>query len=235
MTALPWLEPSSQFPPIHTALDEPNGLLAAGGDLSPEMLLRAYRHGIFPWYSDGQPILWWSPDPRCVIHRDHLHISRSLRKHQRRHAWQVTFDQCFEEVVKACAQRGPEEGTWITPEMHSAYCALHRLGHAHSIEVWDAGRLVGGLYGIAIQSCFFGESMFSRASNASKIAFWALCEQLHRWHYQLIDCQIENPHLMRLGAQTLPREEFSTLLQAGLNARPHHTEWKFDPDLFSNV
>ncbi len=235
MSALPWLEHSSQFPPIESALQEPNGLLAAGGDLSPEMLLRAYKSGIFPWYSEDQPILWWSPDPRCIIRREWMHISKSLRKHQRRHRWQVTFDKCFDQVIQACATRGPDEGTWITPDMQDAYCTLHRLGHAHSVEVWNGDQLLGGLYGVGMHSCFFGESMFSHASNASKIAFWALCEQLGRWEYALIDCQIENPHLLSLGARPVARSAFAQQLRAGLSKPAQHSEWKFDPDLFSNV
>ena len=235
MSMLPWLESPQDFPPINEALDDPNGLLAAGGDLSLEMLQAAYRRGIFPWYSEGQPILWWSPDPRCIIDYDHLHISRSLRKHVRRTKWTLSFDTSFESVIFACTQRGPKEGTWITPEMQSAYLALHEAGYAHSIEVRDGDRLIGGLYGVAMGSCFFGESMFSHESNASKVAFWALCKQLHRWHYQLIDCQMENPHLMSMGAYNISRPDFQNKLTKGLKAQPKHTRWRFDSDLLSNV
>ncbi len=197
--------PPEAFPDAELALREPNGLLAAGGDLSPQRLVAAYRRGIFPWYGDDQPILWWTPDPRTVLVPEAVRISRSLRKTLNKGIFEVTMDTAFEEVVAACAApRGDDQGTWITREMYNAYNRLHRLGWARSVECWRHGELVGGLYGVAIGRVFFGESMFSRESDASKVALVHLC----RMDYELIDCQIESDHLFRLGAQTMPRAQF---------------------------
>ena len=212
---LPWLssDPSSPFPPVQTALRDPDGLLAAGGDLQPERLLNAYRHGIFPWYSDDQPILWWSPDPRTIFRTDGVHLSRRFRRQLRHNGWIAKADTAFAEVVDACAgmPRPGQDGTWITDEMRDAYLALHRLGHAHSVEVFDAvgdGGLVGGIYGVAVGRMFFGESMVSLASGGSKAALAALARRLHEWEWPLIDAQVENPHLLRTGAETWPRDRF---------------------------
>ncbi|MDZ7754446.1 MAG: leucyl/phenylalanyl-tRNA--protein transferase [Gammaproteobacteria bacterium] len=197
--------PPETFPDAELALREPNGLLAAGGDLSPQRLVAAYRRGIFPWYGDDQPILWWTPDPRTVLLPGTLRISRSLRKTLNRGIFEVTLDTAFEQVIAACAApRGDDDGTWITREMFYAYNRLHRLGWAHSVECRQYGQLVGGLYGVGIGRVFFGESMFSRVSDASKVALVHLC----RMNYELIDCQIESDHLFRLGAQTMPRAQF---------------------------
>ena len=183
--------------------------MAAGGDLSPQRLINAYRHGIFPWFSDGDPILWWSPDPRTVLFPDQLRVSRSLRKRLRQRPFGVTLDRDFTAVIHACAApRDGTNGTWIVPEMVAAYTTLHRLGIAHSVEVWDDGRLVGGLYGVANGRAFFGESMFSRATDASKIALVHLCRQLVERGFRIIDCQMRTEHLMSLGAVELPRPRF---------------------------
>ncbi|BBO72801.1 leucyl/phenylalanyl-tRNA--protein transferase [Desulfosarcina widdelii] len=196
------------FPPPHLAIKE--GLLAVGGDLSVERLLLAYRSGIFPWYSEGEPILWWSPDPRLVLYPDELKISRSLRKVIKRKRFHITFDQDFEAVITGCAEakRSYGEGTWITEEMKSAYIELHHLGYAHSVEAWQEEKLVGGLYGIAMGRAFFGESMFSRVSNASKVAFVSLVQTLQKKHFTIIDCQVRTDHLMRFGAREVTRKVF---------------------------
>lgn len=210
------LDPESEdcvFPDVTQALREPNGLLAVGGRLSPHCLLRAYRRGIFPWYSEEQPILWWSPDPRMVLFPDELRISRSLRKILRRGIYRVSVDRAFPEVIAACAApRRDEPGTWITAEMEAAYCRLHRQGWAHSVEVWAGDELVGGLYGVAIGRIFFGESMFHRRSDASKVALVTLVERLRQWGYGLIDCQVATAHLASLGAREIPRARFVSLL-----------------------
>lgn len=208
MSLIPWLEDLT-FPPVEEAMDDPNGLLAAGGDLSPERLLRAYRQGIFPWFDDDQPILWWSPDPRAVLFPSDIHISRSLAKRLRRGDFHFSFDRCFEDVVAACAApRQYSPGTWITDDMAEAYAALHDLGVAHSLEVWQGDVLVGGLYGVSLGKLFFGESMFSRVTDASKAAFVALAKQCEAWNFALIDCQIANPHLSSMGATDISRHEF---------------------------
>ncbi len=196
------------FPPPHLAIKE--GLLAVGGDLSVERLVLAYRNGIFPWYSEGEPILWWSPDPRLVLYPEDLRISKSLRKVIKRKLFNITCDKTFESVIQACAQtkRSYGEGTWITNEMKAAYYKLHRQGYAHSVEAWRHGELAGGLYGISIGRAFFGESMFSRISNASKVAFVTLVEYLKRRRFTLIDCQVRTDHLIRFGAIELPRKLF---------------------------
>ncbi len=216
---------SLSFPPLEKALHTPNGLLAVGGDLSAERLIQAYRHGCFPWYQAGQPILWWAPDPRTVLLPHELHISRSLRKTLRRESYQVTFDRDFSAVIQACAApRDYADGTWITPEMQTAYRELHRLGVAHSVEVWQDGTLVGGLYGLAIGQLFFGESMFSRADNASKVGFATLVKRLEQWGFVLIDCQMPTQHLQSLGARSIPRSEFSSYLQSYLD-RSSTADW----------
>lgn len=220
-----------RFPPVEAAT--PEGLLAIGGDLRPERLLEAYRHGIFPWYSDDQPILWWSPDPRTVLFPAKLKISRSLRKTLRQGKFRVSFDQAFGEVMRACAGgRGNQPpGTWITPEMLDAYTRLHTLGHAHSVEVRDDGQLVGGLYGVALGAAFFGESMFSRATDASKVAFAHLVRQLEAWGYTLVDCQVASAHLFSLGAEEIPRAEFLARLAAALARPGRPAPWRFDDDI----
>jgi leucyl/phenylalanyl-tRNA---protein transferase len=218
-----------QFPPAEQASRE--GLLAVGGDLRPRRLLEAYRGGIFPWYNEGQPILWWSPDPRAVLFPDRLKISHSLRKTLRSTKFQVTMDERFDEVIRACAaprRKHADNGTWITRAMRDAYCELHRLGYAHSVETWHAGRLVGGLYGVALGAAFFGESMFSRMSDASKVALVRGVQQLQRWGYTLVDCQLSSPHLERMGAQAIPRGEYLALLRAALGRRGHDGRWRFD-------
>jgi leucyl/phenylalanyl-tRNA--protein transferase len=204
-------DPDSAFPSADAALRQPDGLLAIGGDLSPQRLLNAYRHGIFPWYSEGQPILWWTPDPRMVFRTDRVRLSTRFRRELRLSRWQVRADTAFSSVMEACATtlRPGQDGTWITDEMQAAYRELHRLGHAHSIEVFDdADRLVGGLYGVAIGRMFFGESMYSGESGGSKIALAALALRLRMWGWPLIDAQVENPHLYSLGAETWPRALF---------------------------
>ena len=201
--------PANAFPDPELALDEPNGLLAVGGDLGPRRLLYAYRHGIFPWFSEGQSILWWSPDPRAILWPDSLRMSRTLRRTLRRGAFTVTTNTAFDQVVRGCAApRAGQDGTWITSRMAAAYGRLHRVGHAHSVECWRGTHLLGGLYGIAIGRVFFGESMFSRATDASKVAIAHLCTL----GFGLIDCQIPNPHLTRLGALDMDRRRFCALL-----------------------
>ncbi|MBA1324114.1 leucyl/phenylalanyl-tRNA--protein transferase [Pseudomonas plecoglossicida] len=216
---LTWLTRDSlTFPPLTKALQEPNGLLAAGGDLSPERLVQAYRHGCFPWFQDGQPILWWSPDPRTVLFPDELHVSRSLAKLIRQQRYQVSFDTDFETVIAACAApRDYADGTWITDPMRAAYCELHRRGFAHSVEVRENGELVGGLYGLAMGRLFFGESMFSRADNASKVGFVTLVEHLRAAGFVLIDCQMPTNHLHSLGARAISRESFAEHLARHLD------------------
>nr|VFK03575.1 MAG: leucyl/phenylalanyl-tRNA--protein transferase [Candidatus Kentron sp. H]VFK04081.1 MAG: leucyl/phenylalanyl-tRNA--protein transferase [Candidatus Kentron sp. H]VFK06730.1 MAG: leucyl/phenylalanyl-tRNA--protein transferase [Candidatus Kentron sp. H] len=201
--------PPSTFPDPMDALTDPNGLLAVGGDLQPARLLLAYRHGIFPWYSEGEPILWWSPDPRAVLFPEHIRISRSLRKTLRQGRFRITRDRCFADVIRGCAApRANQPGTWITERMQKAYIRLHELGHAHSVECWKEGALAGGLYGVALDEVFFAESMFSRVRDASKVALVALCQQ----NYRLIDCQFLTEHLARLGAMAISRERFLALL-----------------------
>jgi leucyl/phenylalanyl-tRNA--protein transferase len=205
--------PASPFPPIHQALESPNGLLAWGGDLSPERLLRAYRAGIFPWYTDGEPLLWWSPAPRCVVLPGEVYLSRRTRRRYNSGQFRLTADTAFTDVLAACAgPRKSEQGTWITAEMAQAYRELHQLGHAHSVEVWENTKLVGGIYGLALGSMFFGESMFSHRNDASKLALVALCRQLQAWDYGLLDCQVGNPHLFRMGAKKIARTAFEQIL-----------------------
>jgi leucyl/phenylalanyl-tRNA--protein transferase len=203
----------SDFPDVERALRDPDGLLAIGGALSPERILDAYRRGIFPWYSQGQPILWWSPNPRCVLEPTALRISRSLRKTLKKRPFRVTFNQAFSAVIKACSEprrAGPE--TWITAEVLRAYTTLHEAGHAVSVECWTGENLVGGLYGLSIGRVFFGESMFSRANDASKVALVHLAQALREHGYRLLDCQIHSQHLQSLGATPMPRPLFSSVL-----------------------
>lgn len=227
MSNLPWLETNEEFPPVEQALRDPDGLLAAGADLSPERLIHAYSKGIFPWFSEDQPILWWSPDPRCVIFPGQAHISKSLKKHIRQKQPKLSFNRAFPEVIRHCARWGSNDGTWITEEMEDAYYELHQLGIAQSVEVWEGDQLVGGLYGLALGRCFFGESMFSLKPNASKVAFVGLSQQLHEWGYAIIDCQVENPHLLTLGAKCIDRSEFLSILNSNVGVRPNHSEWTF--------
>lgn len=224
---LTWLQRTSlDFPPLERALREPNGLLAAGGDLSAERLISAYRHGCFPWFSEGQPLLWWSPDPRTVLFPEEFHLSRSLAKLIRQQRYQVTFDQNFSAVIDGCA--GPRtyaDGTWITASMRAAYLELHRQGLAHSVEVWECNELVGGLYGLAMGQLFFGESMFSRADNASKVGFATLVKALRHWGFVLIDCQMPTQHLQNFGARPISRETFASYLRRHLD-RPSSARWQ---------
>jgi len=238
MTAPYWLNPydPADFPDVALALRDPDGLLAVGGDLSVERLLAAYQRGIFPWYSGDQPILWWSPDPRSVLFPDKLHVSRSLRKVLRKQEYKITFDTAFAEVIRACSQpRAGDPGTWITDEMQQAYIRLHQAGYAHSIEIWLNGKLVGGLYGIAIGKVFFGESMFSRVTDASKVAFVFLVRQLQRWQFGVIDCQIQSAHLDQFGAELIPRSEFTMLLNQFCNQTGLGGLWTIDVDLESDI
>ena len=214
MIRISWLSPTNTlFPPPNTALDEPNGLLAAGGDLTPYRILAAYHQGIFPWFNPNEPILWWSPDPRTVVFPQNLHISKSLRKTLRKGTYRVSFDTCFTRVMRACAEtRADAAGTWIGEDIIAGYSALHKRGLAHSVEVWQDNELVGGLYGMALGKIFYGESMFSRADNASKVGFAHLVRQLIAWDFQLIDCQVASDHLFSLGAVEITREEFQKFL-----------------------
>ena len=209
------------FPPVSEALDDPQGLLAVGGDLSVSRLLHAYQCGIFPWFSDHDPILWWAPSPRMVINPHQIHISKSMAKVIRKTPFIVTFDHAFERVVKACGSTPRADQTsvesWITQDMQHAYTQLYRRGYAHSVEVWHGGELVGGLYGVALGQMFFGESMFSRADNASKIAFIHLAQRIAQWGFVLIDCQMHTPHLASLGAQEIPMAEFENYLEKNLS------------------
>ncbi len=235
---IPWLTGNAPFPPVERALRSPNGLLAAGGDLSAPRLLEAYRHGIFPWFNPGEPALWWSPDPRMVLIPGEFKISRSLAKVLRNAAYEVRCDTAFEQVMRNCAApRGEQGGTWINEDMIAAYRALHELGYAHSVETWIDGHLAGGLYGVSIGRMFYGESMFSHASNASKIALAHLAGQLERWQADhptkgMIDCQMNTSHLASLGAREIPRSEFIARLQELINCEPVK-RWQFDADLFT--
>jgi leucyl/phenylalanyl-tRNA--protein transferase len=229
---IPWLRSSDPFPPPSHALREPNGLLAAGGDLAAPRLLDAYRRGIFPWYSEGEPVLWWSPDPRMILIPGRLAVSRSLRKRLRRGDYAVRTDTSFEYVMRACAEpRDGQDGTWISRDMIQAYAALHQAGYAHSVESWSDGALVGGLYGVSIGRVFFGESMFTRRSDASKVALVHLVRQLERWSFGLIDCQMSTPHLESLGAQEIARADFMRRLQELVNYPTQKGPWRFDDDL----
>lgn len=225
---IPWLSDiPERFPPVGLALTEPNGLLAAGGDLSPRRLMAAYRQGIFPWYAPGDPILWWSPDPRMVLFPDQFHISHSLHKTLRRGTYRVRLDRSFAQVLTACATtpRNGQQGTWIVPEMQAAYRHLHELGLAHSVEAWEGDTLVGGLYGVALGRVFYGESMFSHRTDASKVAAAYLARFLERRGFRLIDCQMHTPHLASLGARLIPRQEFVALLESHTGDGPPAGLW----------
>ncbi len=229
---IPWLTKNSPFPSVDTALRTPNGLLAAGGELNPEQILAAYERGIFPWFNPDEAILWWSPDPRMVLFPERFKISHSFTKVLRNTHYQVRTDSAFERVMRACAApRAGAHGTWISEEMITAYCALHGLGYAHSVEVWCDEELIGGLYGISIGRMFYGESMFSRQSNASKIALAHLAKQLQRWQFGMIDCQMNTPHLASLGAHEIPRSVFLQKLTELIHYAPPEP-WRFDADLF---
>lgn len=223
-------EPGAPFPDVSLAEREPNGLLAVGGDLSPQRLINAYLQGIFPWFSDGEPILWWSPDPRTVLFPDQIKISRSLRKTLKKKSFSVSFDQDFPAVINACAEpRDNSPGTWLLPEMIEAYHSQHQLGLAHSVEVWQDDMLVGGLYGMAIGKVFFGESMFSRVPDASKIALVHLSRTLQEWGYKMIDCQVYTQHLASLGAEEIPRRRFTSHLTQWCSLPGHPGSWSKFP------
>ncbi len=221
------------FPSPQLAPQE--GLLAVGGDLSQERLLLAYRMGIFPWYSKDEPIMWWSPDPRLVLYPSELKVSKSLNNTIKKRPFQVTVDQAFESVIKACAQSRTrmQEGTWIVNDMIAAYCNLHESGLAHSVETWQAGKLTGGLYGVSLGKCFFGESMFTRTSNASKVAFVALVELLKTLNFNLIDCQVTTAHLLSFGAREIPRTRFLKELEKSLESTTIKNKWSFSTNPFS--
>jgi leucyl/phenylalanyl-tRNA--protein transferase len=216
---IPWLEPDTPFPRLESAMRHPNGLLAAGADLSPARLLQAYRLGIFPWYSPDQPPLWWSPDPRMVLFPEELKVSRSLAKRLRKKDYEIRSDTAFREVMLACAStpRPDQDGTWIVPDILQGYCSLHELGYAHSIETWMDGQLMGGLYGVAIGRMFYGESMFHHVTDASKLAFVHLVRHLYKNGYGMIDCQMHTAHLASFGAREIPRNEFAGRLVEWVN------------------
>jgi leucyl/phenylalanyl-tRNA--protein transferase len=229
-----WLHPGEPFPALTEALAEPNGLLAAGGELSPERLIDAYRHGIFPWFSDGQPVLWWSPDPRMVLFPPELKIGRSLAKTLRNRCYEVRADTHFRQVIAACAEpRDGQPGTWIGDDMVAAYARLNERGIAHSIETWIDGELAGGLYGVALGRMFYGESMFTRVTDASKIALVHLVRPLARWTFGMIDCQMHTPHLASLGAREIPRAAFMLTLRELVNYSALPGRWTLDLDLIN--
>ncbi len=218
------LGPSVAFPPPSEAED---GLLAVGGDLSPERLLLAYRSGIFPWYDDELPILWHSPDPRCVLRIDRVHVGRTLRRVMAQRTYEIRFDENFEGVIRACkaTPRPGQDGTWITNDMERAYVRLHQLGYAHSVEAWEGTALVGGIYGVSLGRIFFGESMFAWRPNASKAALVALSQRLARWEFQLIDAQVSTPHTLSMGAEEWPRAKFLDVLRAELDHPTRRGSW----------
>ena len=220
---LAWLQANDPFPPVERALQAPNGLLAAGGELSMERLLEAYRRGVFPWYSGTEPVLWWSPDPRMVLYCDELKVSRSLAKSARNKGYEVRVDTAFTAVLEGCADR--PQGTWLGGDMKAAYQHLHRAGFAHSFETWLEGELVGGLYGVAIGRMFYGESMFSRETDASKVALVALVGELRAREFPLIDCQMHTPLLASLGAREIPRRTFLRELAALVNYPASAGNW----------
>lgn len=233
---IPWLDEGDPFPPVHLALRDPNGLLAAGGDLSTRRLLDAYARGIFPWFGDEDPLLWWSPDPRMVLLAGELHVSRSLRRTIRSGRYTVTLDAAFHEVMAGCAKpRADHDGTWITPEMKGAYGRLAALGHAHSVEVWSGRDLAGGLYGVALGRMFYGESMFSRRSDASKVALVHLIRQLERWGFEMVDCQMSTGHLASLGAHDIPRAEFLERVHRLVRLPAVPAPWVLDADLMETL
>lgn len=229
---LHWLDPhdpEQRFPPLHLAMREPNGLLAIGGDLSLTRLIRAYSQGIFPWYNPDEPILWWSPDPRAILVPEHLKVSRSMAKRLKKNDYAVTLDAAYAQVLDGCAApRGPGQGTWLGADMKAAYQQMYRHGYSHSLEVWREGRLIGGLYGVSVGRMFFGESMFSRQTDASKIGFYWLCRQLQTWRFKLIDCQIASAHLRTLGAVEISRERFARALHDAASMPGRTGLWRFD-------
>ena len=218
------------FPPPHFAAKE--GLLAVGGDLSRERLLLAYRSGIFPWYTEGEPLLWWSPDPRLVLYPDEVHVSKTLKKVLSKNTFRITMDREFDQIIKACAESRLEtgEGTWLVDDMIEAYCDLHKSGYAHSVEVWEGKQLAGGLYGVSLGHAFFGESMFTRVSNASNVALVTLAEYLKKLSFNLIDCQVTTAHLKRLGAREIPRATFLRELRRSMEAPTMKGRWVFSQD-----
>lgn len=227
---VPFLGPTDPFPPVDQALDDPDGLLAAGASLSTRRLVEAYRRGIFPWFNEGDPILWWSPDPRTVLHPARVHASHSLRKRLKKEAFRITIDRAFARVLEGCAAPRPGDcGTWLSAQMRRAYTALHLAGFAHSIEVWMDGELAGGIYGVALGRMFYGESMFSRRTDASKIAMVRLAAQLERWEFPMIDCQLETEHLVSLGAEAMPRRRF--VAEVGKLVTLPPAAWVMDEDL----
>jgi len=222
------------FPPVELA--SRSGILAVGGDLSPQRILAAYREGIFPWYSQDEPIIWWSPDPRFVLFPDELHIAKTMKPLLKRGDFRITFDRAFDAVIAACgAPRRKERGTWITDEMREAYGALHRMGYAHSVEAWHEDQLAGGLYGVSLGRCFFGESMFATRNNASKAAFITLVKRLKELHFSLIDCQVYTAHLKSLGARHIPRPDFMSLLQGALRSDTLQGNWNDMPEFTEKV
>jgi leucyl/phenylalanyl-tRNA--protein transferase len=227
--AIPWLAEDDPLPPVERALRRPNGLLAAGGGLSVGRLVEAYSRGCFPWFSEGEPVLWWSPDPRMVLFPAELHVPRSLARRLRRGDFTCTADTAFADVIAGCAEpRDDEGGTWICPEMIAAYERLHAAGHAHSVEAWQDGLLVGGLYGVSLGRAFFGESMYTRVPDASKAALVHLVRQLERWGYGVIDCQMRTEHLARFGAREIPRAEFLALVRGLVAQDGPQAPWRFD-------
>lgn len=229
---IPWLEPDDPFPSTSKALKQPNGLLAAGADLTPARLIEAYSHGVFPWFNADEPVLWWSPDPRMVLFPGELKVGRSLKKVLRNRDYEVRFDTAFTRVMHGCAQpRDSQSGTWISPMMIEAYTQLHEMGVAHSAETWIDGKLAGGLYGIALGRMFYGESMFTEVTDASKIAFVHLVWQLKRWGFGLIDCQMKTEHLGRFGAREIPRSDFLRQVSKLIQYSPAPNPWRFDPDI----
>ena len=233
---IPYLGPHDPFPSLDRALTSPNGLLAAGADLSPQRLLSAYTQGIFPWFGEDDPVLWWSPDPRMVLYTSELHVSRSLRKTIRSGRMRVTMDTGFAEIVAGCAAPRPgQDGTWITDEMRAAYVRLHELGHAHSVEAWADTELVGGLYGVAVGRVFFGESMFARMADASKIALVALVKQIERWGFPFVDCQMSTGHLASLGAREISRAAFLRHVRPLVRRPTLPAPWRFDADLLGTI
>lgn len=231
---IPWLEPGDAFPPVDTALADPNGLLAAGADLSPARLIDAYAQGIFPWFNEEEPPLWWCPDPRLVLFAAERRISRSLAKVMRSGRFRVTMDTAFAPVMRGCARPRPgQDGTWITTDIVDAYQELASLGYAHSVETWEGEALVGGLYGVAIGRMFFGESMFARTSDASKVALMTMLAQFERWNMPLVDCQVPTPHLASLGAREIPRAEFMQHVQALVRLPAAPSPWQVEGERWS--
>jgi leucyl/phenylalanyl-tRNA--protein transferase len=233
---IPFLGPADPFPPVEQALDNPDGLLAAGGTLATRRLVDAYRRGIFPWFNEGDPILWWSPDPRTVLRPAQIHISHSLRKRLRKQGYLITMDRAFARVLEGCAApRADDAGTWLSSAMRRAYTALHAAGLAHSIEIWMDGELAGGIYGVGIGRMFFGESMFARRSDASKVALVHVVRQLRRWGFPLIDCQMSTSHLESLGARTIDRAEFLKVVRRFVAMPAVPAPWGFDADLLDDL